>query len=128
MAQGRVNAMATAALVLLMLVIGHSDLARAATYVVGDSTGGWTFGIVHKWPPKGMIFKAGDTLVFKYGPGHNVVRVSRAGYKSCTARKGARVYNHGIAKIKLVKGKNYFICSVPNHCKKFGLKIAVTAV
>ncbi|PON60423.1 Cupredoxin [Trema orientale] len=124
MAQGRVSAMATSALVLLMLLIGHSEVARAATYTVGGA-GGWTFNVAG-WP-KGKRFRAGDTLVFNYGSNaHNVVAVNKAGYQGCTTPKGAKVFTSGKDQIKLVKGSNFFICNFPQHCQS-GMKIAVTA-
>ncbi|XP_062079528.1 basic blue protein-like [Humulus lupulus] len=125
MAQGRVSAMTTAALVLLLVLIGHSELVRAATYTVGGSRG-WTFN-VSRWP-KGKHFKAGDTLVFIYDKrAHNVVAVNNAGYKSCMTPKGSKVFRSGKDRIKLKKGPNFFICNLPQHCKS-GMKIAVTAL
>ncbi|KAF4348334.1 hypothetical protein CsatB_015147 [Cannabis sativa] len=124
MAQGRVSAMTVAALVLLMVLVGHSEFARAATYTVGG-TNGWTFNSAG-WP-KGKRFRTGDTLVFNYGQGaHNVVAVNRAGYQSCRTPKGSKVFTSGRDQIKLVKGQNYFICNFPQHCES-GMKIAVTA-
>ncbi|XP_062080250.1 basic blue protein-like [Humulus lupulus] len=122
--------MATAAFGLMMLLIGHSVVLTSATkYVVGNRTGGWTFGASCNWPSNpGKHFKANDTLVFKYSAGHhNVVRVTKAGYRNCTAAEGARVYSSGNDQIKLVKGKNYFICTYPNHCT-FGVRLSVTAI
>ncbi|KAM6554381.1 hypothetical protein CsatB_015143 [Cannabis sativa] len=127
---GGVNrGMATEAFVLMMLLIGHSVVLTSATkYVVGSSTGGWTFGAGCNWPSNGKLFKANDTLVFKYEAGHhNVVRVTKAGYRNCTAGVGAKVYSSGNDQIKLVKGKNYFICTFPNHCT-FGVRLNVTAL
>ncbi|PON51551.1 Phytocyanin domain containing protein [Trema orientale] len=129
MDHGRVNAMATAAMVvLIILIIGQSELARATTYTVGDASG-WTFNVTEKWPREGDRFKAGDTFVFSYSFGaHNVVVVKRAtDYQSCTAPSDAKVYSSGNDKIELVKGENFFICSFPDHCQKFGVKIAVNA-
>ena len=44
---------------LLCLLVLHSEMAHAATYTVGGA-GGWTFNTVG-WP-KGKRFRAGDTL------------------------------------------------------------------
>ncbi|KAF4376226.1 hypothetical protein CsatB_015139 [Cannabis sativa] len=127
--QGRVNiAMATEALVLIMMIIGQSVVLTSAKHVVAFRTGGWTFGVACNWPGNGKVFKANDTLVFKYSPQHhNVVRVTKAGYLNCTAPEGARVYSSGNDNIKLVKGQNYFICTYPNHCT-FGVRLNITAV
>ncbi|PKI46018.1 hypothetical protein CRG98_033658 [Punica granatum] len=50
--------------------------------------------------------------VFKYNPAnHNVVVVNEAGYDRCMTPQGAKVYQTGNDKIKLVRGKNFFICN-----------------
>lgn len=65
--------------------------------------------------------------VFNYNRAiHNVVVVPRSAYLSCTTPRGAKVYQTGNDKIKLVRGQNYFICNFPGHCEA-GMKIAVTA-
>ncbi|GMY05237.1 basic blue protein-like [Fagus crenata] len=123
MAQGRGSAIIAA--VLLCMFLLHSEMAQAATYTVGDA-GGWTFNVAG-WP-KGKRFRAGDTLVFNYSPtAHNTVAVNKAGYNTCTAPRGAKVFQTGKDQIKLVKGQNFFICSFAGHCQS-GMKIAVTAI
>ncbi|XVF68112.1 hypothetical protein PTKIN_Ptkin10aG0176800 [Pterospermum kingtungense] len=115
---------AIAATVLVCLLLLPFELAQAATYTVGGSSG-WTFN-ADGWP-KGKRFKAGDTLVFKYNPSiHNVVAVNRTGYNSCTSPKGAKVYRSGKDQIKLAKGQNFFICNVAGHCQA-GMKLALAA-
>ncbi|CAM8877744.1 unnamed protein product [Rhodiola kirilowii] len=98
--------------------------AAGATYVVGGP-GGWTFN-TDSWP-KGKRFAAGDFLVFNYNPAvHNVVPVNRAGYSRCSAPPRARAFASGKDKIKLMKGQNYFICSIAGHCDS-GMKIVINA-
>jgi hypothetical protein len=64
---------------------------------------------------------------FRYNAkAHNVVPVSAAGYKSCSAPKGVRALTTGNDRVTLKRGTNYFICSFPGHCQA-GMKIAVTA-
>ena len=112
---------------ILSVVIFSSTGADAAgaTYVVGGPAG-WTFN-TDSWP-KGKQFAAGDFLVFNYSPDvHNVVAVDRAGYIKCSAPPRARVFKSGRDKVKLVKGQNYFICSIAGHCDS-GMKIAINAV
>ncbi|KAB2046001.1 hypothetical protein ERO13_D01G168500v2 [Gossypium hirsutum] len=122
MVQGRCSAVA--ATVLLCCLLLHFEVAQSASFTVGGR-GGWTFNAA-AWP-KGKPFKAGDTLVFNYNPSiHNVVAVNRAGYKSCKAPKGAKVFKSGKDQIKLKKGQNFFICNYIGHCQA-GMKIAVTA-
>ncbi len=123
MSQGRGSAVA-AVMVLGLVVVLHCEVAQAATYTVGGP-GGWTFNVVG-WP-KGKQFRAGDTLVFNYNSAiHNVVVVNKGGYDICSTPRGARTYRTGKDQIKLVKGQNFFICSIPGHCGA-GMKIAVTA-
>ncbi|KAE8727216.1 Basic blue protein [Hibiscus syriacus] len=122
MVQGRCSAVA--ATVLLCLLSLHFESVRSATFTVGDSSG-WTLNAVG-WT-KGKRFRAGDTLVFNYNPSiHNVVAVNRAGYSSCKAPKGAKVFSSGKDQIKLRKGQNFFICSSVGHCQS-GMKIAAIA-
>nr|AFK48048.1 unknown [Lotus japonicus] len=104
MALGRGSAI----MVLLVCFLAlHSEMAHAATYTVGGA-GGWTFNTVG-WP-KGKRFRAGDTLVFKYGAGaHNVVAVNKAAYDTCKTPRGAKVYRSGNDQIRLTRGQNYFI-------------------
>ncbi|XP_010260470.1 PREDICTED: basic blue protein-like [Nelumbo nucifera] len=125
MAQGRDSAAPSVILGLTLLcLLVHCEMARAATFTVGDA-GGWTFNTA-AWP-RGKRFLAGDLLVFKYNPAiHNVVAVDRNGYNSCTAPRGARTLRSGNDQIKLARGQNYFICTVAGHCQA-GMKIAVTA-
>ncbi|XP_044474729.1 basic blue protein-like isoform X1 [Mangifera indica] len=126
MSQGRDSAnlaMFYAAVVLCLLLVSVEDV-HAATYTVGGA-GGWSFNVVN-WP-KGKSFKAGDILVFNYNPtSHNVVAVNRGSYTSCTAPAGAKVFQSGKDRIKLVKGQNFFLCSFSGHCQS-GMKIAVNA-
>lgn len=60
MSQGRGSAsQAAAAMLALIYLLAQAEYARAATYMVGGSSG-WTFNMV-SWP-KGKQFRAGDTL------------------------------------------------------------------
>ncbi|GKA41250.1 basic blue protein-like protein [Tanacetum coccineum] len=73
----------------------------------------------------GIVEKA---IVFNYAKGaHNVVVVNKAGYDGCsTTPRNAKVYTSGKDQIRLVKGVNNFICSLPGHCGS-GMKIQVVA-
>ncbi|KAL1330310.1 hypothetical protein HN51_047506 [Arachis hypogaea] len=124
MAPGIGSARMAKVLLLCMLVL-HSDMAYAATYRVGDAAG-WTFHVTN-WP-NGKQFMSGDILVFNYAVGaHNVVVVNRAGYQTCSTPPGSTVYVSGNDRITLTKGLNYFICNFPGHCEG-GMKIAVNAI
>ncbi|PON60791.1 Phytocyanin domain containing protein [Trema orientale] len=120
--QGRCSAIAATILVLTLFL--SCVTAKATTYVVGGSSG-WSYN-VQSWT-KGKKFKAGDVLVFNYDPSlHNVAVVDSNGYKSCASTSSSQAYSSGKDKLKLSKGPNYFICSVPGHCDS-GLKLAVNA-
>ncbi|KAF2319733.1 hypothetical protein GH714_018482 [Hevea brasiliensis] len=122
MAKGRGSAVVV--FVFLSVLVLQFEVGSAATFTVGDSKG-WTFNVAG-WP-KGKRFRAGDIIVFNYSPAaHNVVAVNRAGYSTCNAPKGAKVYTSGKDRIKLVKGQNFFLCSFAGHCQA-GMKVAITA-
>ncbi|XP_072973035.1 basic blue protein-like [Typha angustifolia] len=122
MAQGRGSAVALGLALLCILVL--SETAESAVYTVGGGSG-WTFNTAG-WP-NGKRFRAGDVLVFKYNPSvHNVVAVNAAGYSSCNAPRGAKIFKSGNDRITLARGRNFFICSFAGHCQS-GMKIAVTA-
>ena len=57
MAQGRGSVVALGLALLCLLI--HSEVAEAATYVVGGNSG-WTFNVA-SWP-RGKSFRAGDVL------------------------------------------------------------------
>ena len=65
--------------------------------------------------------------MFKYdSTAHNVVAVNAAGYKGCSAPRGAKVYKSGNDRVTLARGTNYFICSLSGHCG-MGMKMTVNA-
>ncbi|XP_071725619.1 basic blue protein-like [Rutidosis leptorrhynchoides] len=125
MAEGRGSVVAATAVLCLLVVAFQCEVSQAATFVVGDKNG-WMFNL-SGWPT-GKNFKAGDVLVFNYPKGaHNVVAVNKAGYDGCSASpSNAKVYSTGADRIKLVKGLNNFICTIPGHCDS-GMKIQVMA-
>ncbi|XP_071700750.1 basic blue protein-like [Rutidosis leptorrhynchoides] len=125
MAKGRGSAVVATVVLCLLAVALQCEVAHAATYVVGGKSG-WTFNLIG-WP-RGKNFKAGDVLVFNYAKGaHNVVAVNKAGYDGCsTSPRNAKVYTAGADRIRLVKGLNHFICTLPGHCAA-GMKIQVLA-
>ncbi|RLN42397.1 chemocyanin precursor [Panicum miliaceum] len=126
-AQGRGSGavvLAAAAALVLCVLLHEAQVAESAVFTVGDG-GGWSFSS-NSWT-NGKRFKAGDVLVFKYdSSSHNVVAVNAAGYKGCSAPRGAKVYSSGNDRVTLARGTNYFICSIPGHCQS-GMKIAVNA-
>ncbi|KAJ4842311.1 hypothetical protein Tsubulata_026591 [Turnera subulata] len=109
---------------LLSIILLHFETTEATTFTVGD-TSGWTYNI-QSWAD-GKRFKTGDVLTFNYDPSaHDVATVDLKGYNSCSLSLKSKTYSSGKDNIKLKKGKNYFICSIPGHCDG-GLKIVVDA-
>ncbi|KAH7576336.1 hypothetical protein ACOSP7_003420 [Xanthoceras sorbifolium] len=122
--QGRCSARQAIVVTALVSLLVQFKTGEAAVFTVGD-TSGWSFN-VQSWTD-GKKFKAGDTLIFNYDRSfHNVAVVGVNEYKSCTSSPSSKTYSSGRDRIKLSKGKNYFICSVPTHCNS-GLNIAVDA-
>ncbi|KAH0460301.1 hypothetical protein IEQ34_010964 [Dendrobium chrysotoxum] len=67
--------------------------------------------------------------VFNYQAGiHNVVRVNKDEYESCQSNPNSKTHDSGHDELRLKKGMNYFICSLPGHCKLAGMKIAINAL
>uniref|UniRef100_A0A803PG77 Phytocyanin domain-containing protein n=1 Tax=Cannabis sativa TaxID=3483 RepID=A0A803PG77_CANSA len=117
--QGRSSAVVGVGVIVVFLSVFLSCLSttiEGATYVVGD-TSGWTYN-VQSWT-KGKKFKAGDVLV-----------VDSNGYKGCSSSSNKsnnnKAYSTGKDQLKLSKGPNYFICSIPGHCPG-GLKLFINA-
>ncbi|KAH9319096.1 hypothetical protein KI387_020865, partial [Taxus chinensis] len=53
---------------------------------------------------------------FNYQRGiHDVVKVNLGGYNSCSKGTSSSLTS-GSDRIRLSKGANYFICSIPGHC------------
>ncbi|XP_068319531.1 basic blue protein-like [Pyrus communis] len=120
--QGRCSA--TQANVHLLFLFLTIVSAKKTTFTVGDKSG-WTFN-VENWTD-GKKFKAGDELVFNYDPSlHNVAVVDANEYSSCSVSSSSRTFTTGKDPVKLSKGLNYFICTVPGHCDA-GVKISVNA-
>ncbi|KAE9596754.1 hypothetical protein Lal_00007252 [Lupinus albus] len=123
MAQGRGNSAVIALMLLLCMLVFHSDIAHATTFQVGDARG-WDYG-VSNWP-SGKTFKAGDILEFSYNTAaHNLAVVDKSGYNSCNGSSG-KVFTSGFEKLTLNKGYNYFISNIHDQCEA-GMKMAVFA-
>ncbi|XP_022942770.1 basic blue protein-like [Cucurbita moschata] len=109
----------------VLLLLQQPEVGSAAIHTVGDDLG-WTFN-VSSWP-NGKTFQAGDVLAFNYTPSvHNVVVVDKVGYNWCLINPiRATVHRSGKDEIKLLKGMNYLICSLPGHCQ-MGMKLSISA-
>ncbi|CAD6214930.1 unnamed protein product [Miscanthus lutarioriparius] len=99
--------------------------ASAATYTVGDGSG-WDVAIDYDAWASGKKFKVGDTLVFRYNAGQDVVVVDEQSYNDCATPNNAPVLTSGNAvAVKLGQsGKYFFICDAEGECAS-GMKVAI---
>ncbi|KAL7157271.1 hypothetical protein ABFS83_02G066500 [Erythranthe nasuta] len=111
-------------MVLLMVIMSSLALiANAKVYYVGGKQG-WNQN-PQLWLGD-RTFKAGDILVFIYRKGeHNVaVYYDEFYYEDCAAPDNATTYTSGHDRVKLRKGYNYIISSVPGDCDDYFLAIS----
>jgi hypothetical protein len=116
-----------ALLVLAVAVAAVLGTAHGATYTVGAPAGSWDLSTNYTRWASGIVFSAGDQLVFKYSrSAHNVVEVSKADYDSCSGSSPVNTFATGDDTVPLPAGgvTRYFICGVPGHCDG-GMKLAV---
>ncbi|URE49823.1 Plastocyanin-like domain [Musa troglodytarum] len=73
-----------------------------------------------------LSFRHNNVAVFKYNKNfHNVLEVSKADYKACSAASPIAAYTSGNDSITLKRrGHHFFICGVPGHCSA-GQKVDV---
>ncbi|CAO2186872.1 unnamed protein product [Urochloa humidicola] len=119
-----------ALLIVAMAVAAVLGAAHGASYTVGAPAGSWDLRTNYTRWASGVVFRAGDQLVFKYSrAAHNVLEVSRADYDSCSASSALNTFTTGDDTIPLTAGSvtRYFICGVPGHCDA-GMKLAVRVV
>ncbi|XP_058002590.1 blue copper protein-like [Hevea brasiliensis] len=115
MASNRFVAFAIAAIIL-------PTVAMATEYIVGDDKG-WNVTVNYTEWAQNKVFHVGDTLVFKYGPPHNVSKVDEGGFKEC--KPSGDLYNSGNDTFTLSKpGKKWYICGITAHCEK-GQKLMI---
>jgi hypothetical protein len=116
-----------ALLVLAVAVAAVLGRAHAASYTVGTPAGSWDLSTNYTRWASGIVFRAGDQLVFKYSrSAHNVVEVRKADYDSCSDSSPLNSFSTGDDTVPLPAGgvTRYFICGVPGHCDG-GMKLAV---
>ncbi|CAI9782468.1 unnamed protein product [Fraxinus pennsylvanica] len=101
----------------------------AATYIVGDNLG-WTIptggaSTYTTWASQ-HVFRTGDILVFNFPTGiHDVAKVTKAAYDSCTTNSPISLITVGPANVTLDSpGEAYFICTFGQHCTA-GQKLAI---
>nr|DAD44942.1 TPA_asm: hypothetical protein HUJ06_003172 [Nelumbo nucifera] len=103
--------------------------ATAATYIVGDDKG-WkvpdSTDFYTTWTTN-KTFQAGDILEFDFTTNeHDVARVTKANYDSCTKTPIGSINQTGPANITLGNEPNYYyICTIGSHCQN-GQKLAIT--
>ncbi|CAO2189869.1 unnamed protein product [Urochloa humidicola] len=116
-----------ALLIVAMAVAALLGAAHGASYTVGAPAGSWDLRTNYTRWASGVVFRAGDQLVFKYSrAAHNVLEVSRADYDSCSASSALNTFTTGDDTVPLTAGgvTRFFICGVPGHCDA-GMKLAV---
>ncbi|XVE66303.1 hypothetical protein DITRI_Ditri08aG0070100 [Diplodiscus trichospermus] len=101
------------------------QLAMAANYTVGGSSGGWDSSTdLQTWVASQKLV-VGDNLIFQYTPNHDVLEVTKADYDSCKTSSPIQTYNDGNTVIPLSSpGKRYFICGTLGHCSQ-GMQIEI---
>ncbi|CAD6246587.1 unnamed protein product [Miscanthus lutarioriparius] len=104
--------------------------ASGASYTVGEPGGSWDLRTnLTAWAST-ITFHPADQLVFKYdASAHDVVEVTHAGYRSCSAASPvSAALRTGSDAVRLDGGasrrRRYFICSTPGHCAA-GMKLEV---
>lgn len=98
------------------LIIVHRNKPRVFLFFLGH----YSFTVI-------LWFNYSLHAVFNYDASiHNVAVVDGNNYQSCRASPTSKSFSSGKDQIKLSKGRNYFICSIPGHCEA-GLKLAVDA-
>ncbi|XP_055822711.1 cucumber peeling cupredoxin-like [Solanum dulcamara] len=117
------------ALVLVAILAVLPGNIVAVDHVVGDSMG-WTIpsGGPISYPnwASGRTFRVGDILVFNFTTGaHDVAKVSKSAYDSCSSTGPVTLITVGPANITLNStGTEYFICTFGQHCNA-GQKLAI---
>ncbi|KAH7546345.1 hypothetical protein FEM48_Zijuj01G0190900 [Ziziphus jujuba var. spinosa] len=110
---------------LLILGLAFQQGQAAVTHEVGDALG-WTIptemNFYSSWADK-QTFHVGDKLDFKWNGPHNVAKVTKEEYESCTATS-ADVSESSVVLPLTSAGTHYFICTVGKHCEH-GQKLAV---
>ncbi|ONH98361.1 hypothetical protein PRUPE_7G246300 [Prunus persica] len=105
---------AMAALALVMNSVGAAN-----TYEVGDAFG-WVVApsVTYSTWASNKTFTVGDVLVFKFSTGnHDVAKVTKANYDSCSATSPISLETKGPANLTLsTSGEHYYICTFGGHC------------
>ncbi|XP_040382288.1 chemocyanin-like [Oryza brachyantha] len=116
-------------------IMASAASAGGTSYTVGEPGGAWDLGTnLTAWASAvDGDLHPGDQLVFRYdASAHDVVEVTLAGYRSCSAAASSAVsaaaLRTGSDAVRLDgTGTRYFICSVPGHCGA-GMKLRVRVV
>ncbi|KAA8548627.1 hypothetical protein F0562_000311 [Nyssa sinensis] len=118
------------AMALLLVMFAVLQVAFAAVYKVGDSTGWTTIGNFNytNWAAT-KSFEVGDVILFEYHPQfHNVMQVTHPDYKSCNASTPITTHTSGNDSITInTHGHHYFLCGVPGHCQA-GQKVDINVL
>ncbi|GJN11309.1 hypothetical protein PR202_ga29490 [Eleusine coracana subsp. coracana] len=119
------RALAVAAAVMML-----AGVASAVVYEVGDKAGWTIMGNPNyaAWAAS-KKFHLGDTVVFTYlKQFHNVMAVSKSGYKNCDTSKPIATWSTGNDSVVLnTTGHHYFLCGIPGHCSA-GQKVDINVL
>eukprot|EP00249_Psilotum_nudum_P008501 c21323_g1_i1 orf=119-817(-) len=113
-------------LVASTVLLGSLHLCAAEEFPVV-----WTLNYNYTNWTVGKTFHVNDTIFFNYvAKTHDVEQVDRSSYDRCT--NSTTYFNDeskGNTTIKLNStGSHYFICTFPDHCSSFGMKLAVDVI
>ncbi|KAL1805738.1 hypothetical protein ACET3Z_028806 [Daucus carota] len=115
---------ASLAVFFLILLADAAVPSLGTSNAVGDGLG-WALNVDYSSWTYDKTFNVGDNLVFNYGSGHTVDRVSARDYSSCSVGNPITTSDTGSTTITLdTPGYYYFICGAIGHCSR-GMKLAV---
>ncbi|XP_057474006.1 cucumber peeling cupredoxin-like [Actinidia eriantha] len=98
-------------------------VSAKTNHSVGGSTGWDLASDLRAWAAATTLY-AGDNLVFRYGPSHDVLEVNRSDFAACETINPIKAYRDGETVVPLEEGgtTRYFFCGRNDHCSR-GLKL-----
>jgi hypothetical protein len=114
----------------LAMLIGTSIVAGMSTNTTTTTTNiPWDVITSSAFPPVTSL-KTNDSLTFDFaGEVHNVYQFpDKFAYNDCNFSNATEVSDSGPVTINVTEGVTYFGCSVGNHCKTHGMRVAVITI
>ncbi|XP_057968546.1 uclacyanin 1-like [Malania oleifera] len=122
--QGLRPAWAVKAIMVIIIASIFFRCVSAANHTVGGSTGWDLTSNIPAWAAS-STFHAGDYLVFRYVPIHDVLEVDQLDYATCRTVDPISAYDDGETVVELSEvGTRFFICGRRRHCA-MGLRLRV---